>query len=77
MADGGSACALRGGRGGRRRHDGLLAISIDIIPDFTKITYCVLCDLHLATLDEYPVAWFAVEVLLPLDTPIVFALFLK
>ena len=77
MADRGSACTLRGGRGGGWGHDGLLAVSIDIISDFAKATYCVLYHLDLATLDEYPMARFAVEVLLPLNTPIIFALFLK
>jgi len=56
---------------------GYWPVSIDVTSDFTKITYCVLCYLHLATLDEYPIARFALEVLLSLNTSIVFAFFLK
>ena len=77
MADRGSAFALRGGRGGRRDHCGLLAINMDVISELTEITYCLLYHLHLGTLDEYSIARFAVEVFLPLNTPIVLSLFLR
>lgn len=56
-----------------------MAVSTDlnVISELAEITYRFLYYLHLATLDEYSITRFTLEVLLSLNTAIVLALFLK